>query len=145
MKRTRVTVLVGLVASMGCATTTAHRVRLDGNPLRAEAEACERRCAGLLVPVRASCDPSPDDLGRACQPYDIVDRAPYATCLDSCPGATAIDGASCPDPAADGFCAETRKANPGAIVGGTVAAATVVTAIAFIGAIFSSQHPVILP
>jgi hypothetical protein len=62
----------------------------------------------------------------------------YAECLDRCPGASAIDGASCPDPPVpDEVCVKTYKANPGGIAGGTVAVASGVTVVLLIAALGS--------
>jgi hypothetical protein len=100
--------MVVVVSVTGCVTSTAHRLRLDGNPLRQQAEACEARCGRLAEP----------------------DGDGYARCLDSCPGATAVDGASCPDPPVpDEVCVTSSKANPGGIAGGTVAVASGVTVV----------------
>jgi hypothetical protein len=135
--RTAFLALLVLAAGLGCSTTTAHRLPLASNPLRDEAETCERHCRSLLVPVSV-CGP-----GEAVEtPCDsaarYVDRDRYAACLDSCPGATAVDGASCPAPPAPGaVCEETRKANAGGIAGGVIAAAAIVISIVLVSAISS--------
>jgi hypothetical protein len=129
--------LIVVAAAAGCSTTTAHRLPIASNPLRAEAETCERRCRSLLVPARV-CGPGMD-LETPCDPSArYVDRAPYAACLDACPGATAIDGQSCPEAPAPGVvCEETRKANAGGIAGGAIAAVTIVLSIVVISALSS--------
>jgi hypothetical protein len=96
--RREVFVVWVVVAAAGCWTTTAHRLPVTSNPLRAEAETCERHCRSLAPPA---------------------DRASYAACLDSCPGATADDGQSCPLPPSPGVvCAETHKASKGGFAAG---------------------------
>src|SRR6185369_15626715 len=106
--RVTVMLVVALAVALsqaGCAITTAHRLSLDGNPLRAKAEMFEADC-------HAELDRWPPN------------RLAYARCLDSCPGATAIDGGSCANQPAtsDAFCEETTRPNPSGIAGGTVAA-----------------------
>lgn len=102
-------------------TGTAHMLPIAGNPLREEAAACEVSCRRLIRPATAAADDSD-----------------YARCLDRCPGATAIDGESCPDPPLPGvICEKTYKPNAGGIVGGTVAVASGVTAALLIAAIAS--------
>jgi len=131
------TVAVVVVASLGCVTSTAHRLPIASNPLRAEAETCEQRCRSLLVPV--SVCGAGMDLETPCDPAArYVDRDPYAQCLDSCPGATAVDGASCPRPPAAGVvCEETRKANAGGVAGGAIAAVAIVVSIILVSAVSS--------
>jgi len=112
----RVAVVVAVVAAAlsqaGCAITTAHRLSLDNNPLRQKAEMCEADC-------HAELDRWPPN------------RLAYARCLDSCPGATAIDGGSCADQPAtsDAFCEETTRPNPSSIAAGTIAAVVVGAAL----------------
>jgi hypothetical protein len=134
MDRRPLTVAVAVLASLGCVTSTAHRLPIVNNPLRAEAEDCEARCHALLRPVSA-CGPG-TDLEAPCDPAArYVDRDPYAKCLDSCPGATAIDGASCSDhPSPDDVCEQTHKANAGGIAGGVVAVAAIVGSILLVSA-----------
>jgi hypothetical protein len=112
-------------AATGCATGTAHRLPLAGNPLGDQARACESACRRLIRPVSApttcgnvfSCDE-----GRPLAPPDDGD---YGRCLDSCPGATAVDGASCPDPPEEGVvCVKTYRANAAGIAAGSVAGAS---------------------
>jgi hypothetical protein len=122
-----------LVLASGCVTTTAHRLQLAGNPLAAQAESCELACRARLPPAPAN--PCRKFVGEPedCRTPVVVDRTEYARCLDGCPGATAIDGASCPDKPQPGVvCAETSKANAGGIAGGVVATVAIVLAIAAI-------------
>jgi hypothetical protein len=81
-----------------------------------------------------SCAPEPE--AASCDPSQTsIDRAPYAACLDSCPGATAIDGASCPEPSTPGVvCEETHKPNAGGIAGGALAVAALILAVALVTA-----------
>jgi hypothetical protein len=129
MRKKMIAVLMLAVASLACMTITAHRLPLSGNPLRAEAEACERRCRSLLVETSA-CGPG-TTLETSCDATArYVDREPYAVCLDSCPGASAVDGTSCPASAGPGvLCEETSKANSGGIAGGVVATIGIVLGI----------------
>jgi hypothetical protein len=129
-KRSVIIVLLVLVA--GCATSTAHRLPLAGNPLRFEATACELRCRTRLpAPTRV---PS-DEAGPLCDAANqVVDRGPYAACLDSCPGATAVDGAACAPPTPGVVCEQTSRANPGAIAGGVVAVVALVVAAILVAA-----------
>jgi hypothetical protein len=125
-----------LAAGSGCTTGTAHRLPLAGNPLRAQASACEAACRRQLRSAGAPCRDT-----IACEedrPAAPPDESSYARCLDSCPGATAIDGASCQVPPEEGvICVETSRANPGGIAGGTVAVASGVTVVLVIAAIAS--------
>jgi len=121
----------------GCATGTAHRLPIASNPLRAQARHCEAACRSLLRPAKPvscsesfSCNETP--------PPTAPDESEYARCLDGCPGATAIDGASCPDPPEEGVvCVKTYKANVGGIVGGTAAVVGGATAVAAIALVVS--------
>jgi hypothetical protein len=118
---------VFVVAAAGCLTTTAHRLPIASNPLRPEAETCEQSCRSLLVVTARACGTGMDPK-RWCDPsVPYVDRDPYAACLDTCPGATADEGQSCPQPPAPGVvCAETHKASRGALAAGVLAAITMV-------------------
>jgi hypothetical protein len=120
--RPGVWILAALIAAGGCATSTAHRVALTGNPLREQAIACEATC-------------------RTRQP----DQGDYARCLDTCPGASAIDDASCPQPPTpDVICVKTYKPNPGGIAGGTIAVITGATAVLAVAALASLPAWVVL-
>ena len=131
------------LASGACSTTTAHRLPLSSNPLRAEAEACERRCRSLLVPVSA-CWPGTTLESPCDSTARYVDREPYAVCLDSCPGASAVDGTSCPASAGAGvLCEETSKANPGGVAGGVVAAVGIVLGLLVASAALSFAGDVV--
>jgi hypothetical protein len=133
---------VVVAAAAGCWTTTAHRLPIASGPLRAEAETCEQRCRSLLVPPASVCGAGMNGQTR-CARY--VDRGPYAACLDSCPGGTAADGQSCPQPPAPGVvCAETHKANRGGLAAGAlVTIGIVVLSFAAIssGGIHGQQYP----
>jgi hypothetical protein len=107
---------VSLIAA-GCTTTTAHRLVLIDNPLRQQAVACEAKCRAESADGSAG-----------------TDR--YAACLDNCPGARAVDGASCPQPDPGAFCVETTKANAGGIVGGTLAVVGIALAVVSIALLF---------
>jgi hypothetical protein len=127
-----------LLLSQGCVTGTAHMLPVAGNPLRAQAEACELKCHELLgPPTRTTC---PDALGATvhCAP-PAEDRDRYAHCIDSCPGARAVDGDSCPEPPLAGvICENTYRANVGGIIGGTVAVVAIVLLVGVIAVIASS-------
>jgi hypothetical protein len=129
-----------LLFSQGCVTGTAHMLPVAGNPLRAQAEACELACHQKLGPptstacvgaMRAS-----DDCSQTSQ-----DRDSYARCLDSCPGARAIDGNSCPDPPLPGgICEMTSRANVGGMIGGTVAVVAVLALVLLLHAVAGSAR-----
>ena len=129
---------MAVAATGGCVTSTAHRLPLVNNPARAEAVACEARCRALLVAHPLACTREDTELEVRCVKDEYVDRDPYARCLDGCPGATAIDGANCPDPPQPGVvCEGTVKANPGGIIGGAVGVVAVIAvmfAFAIVGA-----------
>lgn len=131
---------IAIVAASGCVTGTAHQLTLAGNPLREQASACEVACRRQLRPASPA-SPLPCQDAFTCgeaRPSVPPDDGDYARCLDSCPGATVIDGASCPDPPREGvICVKTNKANPGAIAGGTVAVASGVAAVTVIVAVAS--------
>jgi hypothetical protein len=79
------------------------------------------------------------------QPPPAPDESEYARCLDGCPGATAIDGASCPDPPEEGeVCVKTYKANVGGIAGGTAAVVGGATAVAALALVASLPAWVLL-
>jgi len=132
----RAVVSVGMVLLIGpgCVTGTAHMLPVAGNPLRAEAEACERACHKLLEPPpkQIMCG-SVVEPGTGCTLQPSADRSGYARCLDGCPGARVLDGSSCPDPPLPGVaCEETHKANAGGIIGGTVAVGALVLVVTVI-------------
>jgi len=132
-----VSLIVVATLGGGCATGTAHRLPIASNPLRGEASHCEVACRSLIRPARpVACSESFScNEARAPGPPDDSD---YARCLDGCPGATAIDGASCPDPPEEGVvCVKTYKANVGGIVGGTAAALGGAVAVAGIALVVS--------
>ncbi len=125
--RSVIPIAIVLLASQGCVTGTAHMLPVAGNPLRAQAEACELTCQKLLGPTPKSTLCQQQRMGgeTSCAPTP-PDRDSYASCLDSCPGARSIDAASCPDPPLPGvICEKTYRANLGGIIGGTVAVAAV--------------------
>ena len=121
------------LATGGCVTTT-HKLVLTGNPLRDQAIACEKECRWFRMPAARRCEQQTFG-SESCTQFQSEDE--YAQCLDTCPGALAIDGGSCPSPAQSGvICVETARANRAAIgggvfgVGGTVAGVVIVSAIA---------------
>ena len=111
---------------------------IAGNPLQAQAQACELACHRLLVPqpVPADCDCPVGPRANCMQAF--AGRNDYARCLDTCPGARAVDGSSCPDPPLPGLvCEETSRANAGGIIGGTVAVGAIVLLLVVVVAIAS--------
>ncbi len=134
-----------LLLGPGCVTGTAHMLPLAGNPLRAQAEACELACHKLLVPP-----PKPVACGSEMAPRTSClepspDRSGYARCLDGCPGARALDGSSCPDPPLPGLvCEETSRANAGGIIGGTIAVGAIVLLVGVVVAIASLPAIIVL-
>jgi hypothetical protein len=124
------------VAAGGCVTTTAHQLVLTDNPLRDQAIACEKKCQALRAPAHPTCQ---EELGHTGCTVPGGSEEDYANCLDTCPGSRAKDGASCADPPLPGvICAETTRANKGAIAGGVGAGATIALTIAIL------SSPVIL-
>src|SRR5262245_20725621 len=112
---TAITLALSL-ATGGCVTTTAHKLVLNDNPLREQAITCERECRWFGGHGHG-CEQTPGHEGCT------VDRgeSQYAACLDTCPGAAAIDDGACPSPAEPGIiCVETARANKGAIAGGAL-------------------------
>src|SRR4051794_20907225 len=136
----RSVVSMGLVLlfGAGCVTSTAHMLPVAGNPLQAQAQACELACHRLLVPPPkpADCERSAGLRTNCIQAYP--DRSGYARCLDTCPGARAIDGSSCPDPPLPGVaCEETHRANAGGIIGGAVGVGAITLLLVVVVAIAS--------
>jgi hypothetical protein len=133
----RIALLVAAItAHAGCSTVTAHRLPIASNPLREEASRCEVSCRRFIRPGSAplSCaDSYGCNQARPARP----DQSEYGRCLDSCPGATAIDGDSCPDVPEEGVvCVKTSKPSVGTIVGVSVAIGYVVVGTIVVGALF---------
>lgn len=134
--RFRIAFLVAAVtAQVGCSTVTAHRLPIASNPLRKEASRCEVSCRRFIHPGPAplSCaDSYGCNESRSAPP----DKSEYGRCLNSCPGATAIDGGSCPEVPEEGVvCVKTSRPNVGTIVGVSVAIGYVVVGTIVAGAL----------
>ena len=139
MRLSFASLMVVVTVGGGCATGTAHRLPIASNPLRREASHCEVACRSLIRPATSVACSESFSCNEA-RPPAPPDESEYARCLDGCPGATAIDGASCPDPAEEGVvCVKTYKANVGGIVGGT--AAVVGGAVAIAGIALAASLP----
>ena len=129
-----VATLTAFLATASCTITTAHKVALAGNPLRKEAIACEVGCRPYLPAAQpaVNCRRSADSMWEYCPPVQEPDLGPYAACLDHCPGATSIQGDTCPDPPhPDLICATTSRADKAMValgVGGMV----IVVAVALV-------------
>lgn len=140
--RTTAWCVAASIACGGCVTGTAHRLPLAGNPLREQAMACEADCRSHLK-VSSSHGKYRESLTET-ESRPPPDRSAYAVCLDGCPGATAVDGASCPDlPTTDVICEKTYKANPGGIAGGAVAVSAVGALVVVLAAI-ATLPPLVL-
>jgi hypothetical protein len=127
---TALTLALSLAAG-GCVTTTAHKLVLTDNPLRDQAIACEKECRWFGRPAHG-CEQTPGHEGCT------VGRgeSEYAACLDTCPGAVAVDDGACPAPAArDVICVETARANRAAIGGGALGVGGIAGTVLIVSAI----------